>query len=239
MANLLTENTKTVSPRKSTPIPRQSLAAAVLERLKEKILSGELREGEQLRQDAIAAEFQISRIPVREALSHLAAEGLITIVANRGAVVSALSPDEIMQMFETRAVLECYMLRCAIPNMKQEDFQTAEGILRHFEESLEKDSEVKSWGAWNWSFHSALYAPADRSFMLSYLKTLNINCDRYTRLHLVFTRGLHRAGQAHRELLDACKTRDPQVASEALWKHITEAGEYLKEFIQRHREQHS
>src|SRR5262249_59831707 len=86
----LSEAGKWSPPRKSSPIPRQSLAAAELERLREQILSGELREGEQLRQDAIAAEFQTSRIPVREALSHLAAEGLITIVANRGAVVSAL-----------------------------------------------------------------------------------------------------------------------------------------------------
>jgi DNA-binding GntR family transcriptional regulator len=228
----------TVTYAKSAPIPRQSLSAAVAERLREKILSGELREGQQLRQDAIAAEFQLSRIPVREALSHLAAEGLINIVANRGAVVSALSPDEIMQMFETRAVLECYMLRCAIPNMKAENFQGAEDILVQYEQSLEKDSEVKSWGQWNWSFHSTLYAPANRPVMLSFLKTLNINCDRYTRLHLVFTRDLHRAGQAHRELLEACKKKNPEIAEKELWKHITEAGEYLKEFIKRHREQH-
>jgi len=50
---------------------------------------------------------------------------------------------------------------------------------------------------------------------------------------------LHRAGQAHRELLDACKTGNPDIAAAALWKHITEAGEYLKEFIHRHREQHT
>jgi DNA-binding GntR family transcriptional regulator len=228
----------TVTYTKSAPIPRQSLSAAVAERLREKILSGELREGQQLRQDAIAAEFQMSRIPVREALSHLAAEGLITIVANRGAVVSALSPDEIMQMFETRAVLECYMLRCAIPNTKEEDFMGAEDVLVQYEQSLEKDSEMKSWGQWNWSFHSALYAPANRPVMLAFLKTLNINCDRYTRLHLVFTRDLHRAGQAHRELLEACKTKNPEIAEKELWKHITEAGEYLKEFIKRHRQQH-
>ena len=64
--------------------------------------------------------------------------------------------------------------------------------------------------------------------MLSFLKTLNINCDRHTRLHLVFTRALHRVGQAHRELLQVCRTRDPEQASAALWKHITEAGEYLR-----------
>jgi len=229
----------TDNDKKSSPIPRQSLANAVIERLREKILCGELREGQQLRQDAIAAEFQISRIPVREALSHLAAEGLVTLVANRGAVVSALSPEEIMELFETRAVLECYMLRCAIPRMRPEDLQRAEDILRHYEESLEKDSEVASWGQWNWSFHRALYEPANRPKMLSIVKTLNVNCDRYTRLHLVVTRDQHRAGKAHRELLVACKTKDPEVAAAALWKHITEAGEYLKEFIKRHREQHS
>jgi len=97
---------------------------------------------------------------------------------------------------------------------------------------------VKSWGRWNWSFHSALYAPANRPVMLSFLKTLNINCDRHTRLHLVFTRALHRVGQAHRELLQVCRTRDPEQASAALWKHITEAGEYLREFIKSRRERH-
>jgi DNA-binding GntR family transcriptional regulator len=225
--------------QKAAPIPRQSLAAAVVERLREKILSGELREGEQLRQDAIAAEFQISRIPVREALSHLAAEGLIKIVANRGAIVSSLSPEEIAELFETRAVLECYMLRQAIPRLKEEDFKRAEDILRQFEQSLEKDSETKAWGQWNWLFHSTLYAPATRPTMLAFLKTLNHNCDRYTRLHLVFTRNLHLAGEAHRKLLEACRTRDPQVAEKALWEHIMDAGQYLKEFIRRHREQHS
>ena len=234
-----TTTASTPAPAKTSPIPRQSLAAAVVERLREKILSGELREGEQLRQDAIAAEFQISRIPVREALSHLAAEGLIKIVANRGAVVSALSPEEIGEMFETRAVLECYMLRQAIPNLKEEDFRRAEDILRQFEESLEDESEAKSWGQWNWLFHSALYAPANRPVMMGFVKTLNHNCDRYTRLHLVFTRNLHLAGEAHRKLLEACRTRDPQIAGDALWSHIMDAGQYLKEFIaRRRREQH-
>ncbi|HEX5425917.1 MAG TPA: GntR family transcriptional regulator [Candidatus Acidoferrales bacterium] len=223
---------------KGGAIPRQSLAAAVVERLRERIVSGELREGQQLRQDAIAADFQISRIPVREALSHLAAEGLIKIVANRGAVVSALSPEEIGELFETRAVLECYMLREAIPNLSETDFERAESILREFEESLEDESDARSWGQRNWLFHSTLYAPANRPVMMAFLKTLNHNCDRYTRLHLVFTRNLHLAGEAHRKLLDACRTRDPRIASDALWSHIMDAGQYLKEFIARRREQH-
>lgn len=104
---------------------------------------------------------------------------------------------------------------------------------------MEKDSEVESWGRWNWTFHSALYEPANRTKMLALVKNLNVNCDRYTRLHLVVTRDQHRAGQAHRELLEACKTKDPDLAAAALWKHITDAGQYLREFIKGHWKQHS
>ena len=144
-----------------------------------------------------------------------------------------------MQLFETRAVLERYMLRQAIPNITEDDLHRAEEILVRYELALEHGSEVKSWGRWNWSFHSALYAPANRAVMMSFLKTLNMQCDRYTRLHLVVTRDLHRAGKSHRELLDVCRTRDPEAAADAVWKHIMDAGEYLRELIQTRRQHRS
>lgn len=226
----------TLRPNSSSAIERQSLASAVADKLREKIIRGELHEGEQLRQDAIAAEFQVSRIPVREALRHLEAEGLITIVANRGAVVSALSPEEIAEMFEIRAVLECHVLRQAIPNLTDADFEKAEQVLKGYEKVVEEDSDINSWGQWNWQFHSTLYAPANRPVLMNLLRTLNNNCDRYTRLHLLFTRDLHRAGRAHRILLDACKSRDANAACAALWSHIVDAGQYLKDFIRSRRE---
>src|SRR5215475_16083618 len=80
-------------------IPRQSLSSAVADRLREEIIRGTIPEGAQLRQDAIAMQYQVSRIPVREALRQLDAEGLITIVPNRGAVVPALSPTDIEELF--------------------------------------------------------------------------------------------------------------------------------------------
>src|SRR3977135_4313876 len=137
-----------------------------------------------------------------------------------------------MQLFETRAVLEKYMLQEAIPNIADDDLRRAEEILVRYEQSLEHVLEVKSWGRWNWSFHSALYAPANRAVMMEFLKTLNMQGDRYTRLHLVVPPHLHRAGKAHRELLNVCRKRDPEAAAEAIWKHIMDAGEYLRELIQ-------
>jgi DNA-binding GntR family transcriptional regulator len=212
------------------------LAVAIAEKIRQKIVTGELPGGTQLRQGKIAAEFQVSPIPVREALRHLAAEGLITIVPYRGASVSSLSAGEIGELFETRAVLESYLLGCAVPNLKDEDFKRADGILSRFEQSLRSESEAKAWGQWNWRFHSTLYVPANRPFMLRFVKMLNRNCDRYARMHLAFTRNLHLVGDSHRKLLNACRTRDPQAAREELWNHITEAGEYLKQFVTRNHE---
>jgi DNA-binding GntR family transcriptional regulator len=232
----MTTTTDQFRTTKSSAIERQSLASAVADKLREKIIRGELHEGEQLRQDAIANEFQVSRIPVREAMRQLEAEGLIKIVANRGAVVSALSPEEIAELFEIRAVLECHVLRQAIPNLTEADFQKAEQILKGYEQAVEEASDISSWGKWNWQFHSTLYAPANRPVLMNLLRTLNNNCDRYTRLHLLFTRDLHRSGRAHRIVLDACKTGQADAACAALWSHIMDAGQYLKEFIRSQRE---
>src|SRR6516162_10695361 len=89
-----------------SPIARQSLTSAVADKLREEIIRGAIPEGAQLRQDAIATQYRVSRIPVREALRQLDAEGLITIVPNRGAVVPALSPNDVEELFSIRALLE-------------------------------------------------------------------------------------------------------------------------------------
>ncbi len=86
------------------------------EALRAAISSGELAPGLQLRQDELAARFGTSRIPVREALRQLEAEGFVTFLPNRGAVVSDLSIDEVIELLEIRIALECHALRLAIPD---------------------------------------------------------------------------------------------------------------------------
>src|SRR5574337_644008 len=117
-------------PSSSLAIPRQSLTSAVAEKLREQIIRGEIPEGAQLRQDAIANQYQVSRIPVREALRQLDAEGLITIVPNRGAVVPSLSGRDVEELFTIRALLEPEVLKVSIPELAAEDLARAEAILR-------------------------------------------------------------------------------------------------------------
>jgi DNA-binding GntR family transcriptional regulator len=217
-------------------IPRLSLASAVADKLREMIIRGEIQEGEQLRQDAIAEEFQVSRIPVREALRQLEAEGLIKIVAHRGAVVSSLSAEEIEELFAIRALLECQVLKVSIPNLTEADFQQAEQILDAYEKALWMKGEVGSWGRLNWQFHSTLYSRANRPYFMSIIQMLNNNGDRYTRLQLYLTQAFERAKREHRELLDLCRKRNAAEAVQLLERHILNAGQMLKEFVKQHRE---
>jgi len=219
-------------------IPRQTLTAAVADRLRDKILRGEFREGEQLRQHAIAAEFDVSRIPLREAFRQLEAEGLIKIIDHRGAVVSALSPDEIEELFDIRAALESVTLRQAVPRLTDEDLERAEKSLEAYEQALNDESDFDVWGELHWRFHSTLYAVANRTRSLSLIQTINNNADRYIRLHILFSRDAHRnAKDEHRAILELCRQRDADAASQMLEQHISKAGHEMRVFIKQQREQ--
>ena len=213
-------------------IPRQTLTTAVAERLRDKILRGEFREGEQLRQHAIAEEFAVSRIPLREAFRQLEAEGLIEIQDHRGAVVTTLSPSEIEELFEIRAALESLTLRRAVPRLTDEDLARAEKALAAYERALHDEADFDVWGDLHWQFHAALYAAAKRTRSLALIQTVNNNADRYIRLHILFSRDAHRNSKdEHRTILELCRQRNAAAASQLLEEHITKAGREMKEFM--------
>jgi DNA-binding GntR family transcriptional regulator len=220
--------------KKALPIQRQTVVSATLQVLRDKILRGELLEGEQLRQEAMAEQLGVSRIPLREALRQLQSEGLVTFYPHRGVVVSTLSPEEISEAFELRAVLEPDLLRRAIPNLTEADFAKADGILAAYEADL-KNGDVSTWGERNWQFHSTLLERANRPLSLGIIRTLNYHSNRYVRLQLMLTHGETRAIEEHRLILAYCEKRDTDAACSMLVEHILHAGRSLVEYIRSRR----
>ena len=216
-------------------IPRQSLTSAVADKLRDQIIRGEIAEGTQLRQDAIATQYQVSRIPVREALRQLDAEGLIAIVPNRGAIVPALSPDDIEELFSIRALLEPEVLKRSIPHLTQEDLAEAEAILRTYVNELRREDHVSGWGRLNWQFHSMLYSRANQPRSLAIIRNVNNSGERYTRLQLYLTHGMQRANDEHHKILELCRRRDVPGACQLLQEHIQYAGLSLKQALQQRR----
>ena len=216
------------------PIQRQTIASMTVEALRERILRGDYPEGEPLRQDSLADELGVSRIPVREALRQLEAEGLVTFSPHRGAVVSSLSLDEIVELFELRADIECDLLNRAIPRMSKEQLDRAIDVLDEFEDAL-RAGEATRWGPLNWRFHAALYVPANRNFTMSVLQKLHQHSDRYFRMQLLLAHGGASASREHRAIAEAVCGKDVLTAIDRMRKHILGAGRSLVELLQQQR----
>ena len=208
------------------PIQRQTVASMTLEALRERILRGDFPDGEPLRQDALADELGVSRIPVREALRQLEAEGLVTFNPHRGAVVSTLSLEEIQELFELRADIECDLLRRAVPRMNAEQLDRAIEVLDEFDDALAAEESAR-WGPLNWQFHAALYAPANRTLTMGVLQKLHQHSDRYFRMQVLIAHGGPTASREHRAIVDAVSRGEIDSAAALLRAHILGAGRSL------------
>jgi DNA-binding GntR family transcriptional regulator len=216
------------------PLQRQTVAGMTVEALRERILRGDYPDGEPLRQDAIADELGVSRIPVREALRQLEAEGLVTFNPHRGAVVSSLSLEEIDELFELRADIESDLLRRAMPVMTGEQLDRATDVLDEFENALHA-GEASRWGPLNWHFHAALYAPANRNFTMGVLQKLHHHSDRYFRMQVLLAHGGARANEEHRAIAEAVEKKDVSLACQMLRSHILGAGSSLVALLEEQR----
>lgn len=195
--------------------------------LRADIMQGKLRSEEPLRQDEIAARFGVSKIPVREALVQLQAEGLVTFYPNRGAIVSRLSRAEAEEIFVMRVALETAALRRAIPHLTIANLAQAEGIL----DTIEEEQNVAQWGDLNWNFHATLYTPAGLPRLMEWVKRLHIHVARYLVIYLAGMDYQTASQNEHRQILEACRQGNIEAATEHLTHHLQSASEHLVSFL--------
>lgn len=213
---------------------RESFPDAIAQSLQTRILNGEFKDGDQLVQETLAQEYGCSRMPVREALRQLEAAGLVAMEVHKGAVVSSLTPDQILELFELRALLECNVLPQALERMTDQSLAEARAVLPELEAAY-RDRDVSRYGSLNWEFHKSLYAAAGKSQTVAVLQSINLQTDRYIRLHLLLTDAFSNAETEHRELLDLCEKRQIEAAQELLHNHILNTGRNLVAALEKHR----
>ncbi|UWR98314.1 GntR family transcriptional regulator [Phaeobacter inhibens] len=215
-------------------ISRNTLPDVIAADLRERILSGELAEGEPIRQEALAEEYDVSRMPVREALKRLDAEGLVLFTNNRGATVTKHSLREIAEIFDLRILVEVDLFRRSIPAMTTTDFARCSQILDEMDASYDAD-DVATWGALNHRYHSALYAAAERKLTNEVLQGLSLHSDRFIRMHLSVMKQREPAKAEHRDLLTLAQARDIDAACAALTRHISRTKEELLTLVAENR----
>ena len=184
------------------------------------IVNGTLPGGMQLKQDEISAALNVSHIPVREALRQLEAQRLVTIHPNRGATVTELSREMLINIMQVRAAISTLTLGVAIPRMTEADFAELESII----EQQRNASDMMESDALNNKFHEALAARAENSFADMVTEIIHANIDRYLRSGF-YSDESSRAYSAdeHVEILEACRRRDIETAKKLLHDHIMDA----------------
>jgi DNA-binding GntR family transcriptional regulator len=195
----------------------------VLETLRSEILGGHLAPGATLRQEEVAERTGVSRMPVREALKRLAAEGLVDTLPSRRVRVAPLDADEISEICELRAVLEPLAIRLAVPNLTADDLRDAEHALQDADE----DGDPATFGARNARFHLALMGPCGRPRLLAMVTSLLDLSDRYQRFALHDDQHNNRVREEHRRLLAGARAGDAEAAARAAEDHARGAGERL------------
>jgi len=205
-------------------VQRKTYSTQVADTIRQRILTGVFKAGEQLRQEHIAAEMGVSRIPVREALHQLHSEGFVTLVSHKGAVVSEVSLDDILELYELRARIETWLLALAIPNMVENDFiRIQEGVDR-FGAAVENPQD--SGGA-NWAFHNALYAPSGRRTSIEMVGKLHQKIEGYTRMMVLLPDANAKAHREHQKLLDLSCAGNAEAAVKLLAPHIEQGSKIL------------
>ncbi len=181
-----------------------------------------------MRQDEIASKFEVSKIPVREALFQLKAEGLVTYIPNRGAVVAEISSAEVVEIYTMRIALETKALECAFQHLTNANLdQLAELI-----EATEKENNMIRRSEMNWKFHEILYSPANFPRMMEWIKILDNNSTRY--LIVYFYSGADfpkRGNKQHREIYEACRSVNLEKSLQHLQDHIQFVSNQLVEFL--------
>ena len=202
-----------------------SAADQVAHALRLAIFRGEFTPGQAVPQDEIAARFGVSRIPVRDAMNLLQAEGLLHIVPSKGSFVANPSPEEILETYEIRILLELEALRLAIPHHNSQTLSKAERWLREFD----VETEPSRLGEVDREFHAALYAPAKKEKLFELINTLRTFSNRSYYLQMSAPTHLKQCQAAHRQIFENCKNRSLRAAKDALRHHLLAAGSFVAE----------
>jgi DNA-binding GntR family transcriptional regulator len=191
-------------------------ADAVTESLRSQILDGTLGAGLQLRQEDLAKRFGVSRIPVREALGRLQAEGLVEHFANRGSIVAGRTVEDLLETLDIRIALESRALTLAMPRLKPADFRAAREILRRYDES----EGPRQWTELNLEFHLTLYRPCGRARLVRMIEDLVRGISIHLRQYISHTVGRGSPQAEHKEILKACVAGDGALAVRLTEEHI-------------------
>lgn len=212
-----------------------TLAGSICDRVRTDILAGRRKPGARILLEDLKAEFGVSWSPIREALSRLVAEGLITTEECRGYRIAPVSSADLAEVIRLRMLLEPMALQRSIEH--GDDAWEAE-VLAHqhrlgkLESKRFYPAEAEQWERWHRAYHEALIRACASPMLLQFCSQLHDLSDRYRRLFLSAHNFDRDVPDEHRQITDATLARDVATACGLLQRHIERTGQNVLHSMQ-------
>jgi DNA-binding GntR family transcriptional regulator len=205
----------------------ESAGLRVARGLRDRLRTGALPPGTLLSQSDIAAEYGVSRIPVRDALHILAGEGLVELGVS-GATVAGISSRELQELYEMREAIEPVVTAIAVPNVGRAEITRMTELCARMETEGTTPAE---WLEANAAFHALIYTLADRPRMVQLTEQLRRLTDRYIYLHLDVIGDVDHLHEEHRQILAAVRRGDPREVAELTRLHLETSHDFILRYL--------
>ena len=198
------------------------LGARVYQALLNSIVSGQIGPGEPLRPDAIARQLEVSTTPVREAMHRIEGDGLAIKLPYQGWFVREFTEQQIRELYELRATLECFSVRLACQRITAEEI----GWLRQHQVTGEEaliSNAMDEYRIYNWDLHAAIMRAAKNSYLVAIMGQLRHQSEMLTATTIRITGRPLRAIEEHRRLIELIEQRKSKEAEQLMEHHILSA----------------
>ncbi|WP_282609071.1 GntR family transcriptional regulator [Pelagibius sp. Alg239-R121] len=206
------------------------LADDLRRRLEGEILAGELSPGDRLDETKLAARFSVSRTPVREALQQLATAKLVELRPRQGAVVAAVTVQELLQMFEVMAELEALCAGLAARRMTPDERQQLEESHRRCA-AIAKEGNVDAYYEENRVFHETLYAGAHNEFLENMTSNTRNRLSPYRRFQLHHPGRIRKSLEEHASVVEAVLAGESEEATKRMRGHVSIQGDVFSDLV--------
>ncbi len=204
---------KRVGARRTRPVSPPSLPEFIYQALRERIVSGALVPGELLRQEDLARQYSVSRVPLREALQQLQGEGLVVLRPRRGYAVTVLDGKQLVEILQLRILIEGhagYVATIARTSAQVKALEICARELDKMPVTNLSQAQIARWSQLNQRFHDTLIAAAGRPHLHQIARNLYSKIESYIRMELSFVDSLAEAQSQHHEIVEAFRNGEAE-----------------------------